>query len=84
MYCDGGWGIRRKESDMVLTNVRTGGEYTIHAIDGEGDTRLHLEGLGFVPGTRLKVVSRIGGNLIVGARGSRVALDEHLAGQVRV
>lgn len=69
---------------MVLTQVQTGGEYIIRTIHGEGDTRLHLEGLGFVPGTRLKVVSRIGDNLIVGVKGSRVALDADLAKCVMV
>lgn len=64
---------------MVLTQVQPGGDYVIHAITGEGEVRLHLEGLGFVPGTRLNVVSRIGDNLIVNVRGSKVALDASLA-----
>lgn len=64
---------------MVLTKVRAGSDYIIHAITGEGETRLHLEGMGFVPGTKLTVVSRMGGNLIVGVKGSRVAIDEKLA-----
>lgn len=64
---------------MVLTQVQPGGDYIIHAITGEGEVRLHLEELGFVPGTRLNVVSRIGDNLIVNVRGSKVALDASLA-----
>ena len=64
---------------MVLTTVQAGKDYIIHAVTGEGDTRLHLEGLGFVPGAKLSVVARNGGNLIVGVKGSRVALDEKLA-----
>lgn len=69
---------------MVLTKVQTGGNYLIHAVTGEGDVRHHLEGLGFVPGTKINVVSRIGGNLIVNVRGSRVALDKKLAACVLV
>lgn len=64
---------------MVLTQVQAGREYIIHALDGEGETRLHLEGLGFVPGTKLAVVSRIGDNLIVNVKGSKIALDASLA-----
>lgn len=64
---------------MVLTQVQSGNDYVIHAIAGEGEVRLHLEGLGFVPGTKLNVVSRIGDNLIVNVRGSKVALDASLA-----
>ena len=69
---------------MRLATAELGRDYLIHAITGEGDTRLHLEGLGFVPGARVKVVSRIGGNLIVNVKGSRVALDRKLAQCVMV
>lgn len=64
---------------MVLTQGAKGNNYIIKAVFGEGETRLHLEGMGFVPGTKLTVVSRMGGNLIVNVKGSRVALDECLA-----
>ncbi|MBQ9069249.1 MAG: ferrous iron transport protein A [Eggerthellaceae bacterium] len=64
---------------MVLTQVQSGKDYIIHALDGEGEVRLHLEGMGFVPGTKLSVVSRIGDNLIVNVKGSKVALDASLA-----
>ncbi len=69
---------------MVLTEVQAGSSYIIHAITGEGDVRLHLEQLGFVPGTKIDVVSRMAGNLIVGVKGSRVALDGQLAKSVMV
>lgn len=68
-----------KDTVMVLTQVQSGGEYTIHAITAEGEVRHHLEGMGFVPGTRLAVISRIGDALIVNLRGSKVALDPSLA-----
>lgn len=64
---------------MVLTEGRNGKSYIIKAVTGEGETRLHLEGMGFVPGTRMTVVSRMGQNMIVNVKGSRVALDENLA-----
>lgn len=64
---------------MVLTQGSNGRNYIIKAVTGEGEVRLHLEGMGFVPGTKLTVVSRMGQNLIVNVKGSRVALDENLA-----
>ena len=64
---------------MVLTEVQAGNSYIVHAIDGEGETRSHLEQLGLVPGTRIDIVSRMGGSLIIGVRGSRVAVDKQLA-----
>lgn len=64
---------------MVLTTVQPGRDYIIYAVTGEGESRLHLEGLGFVPGTKLKVIARNGENLIVGVKGSRIAVDGRLA-----
>ncbi|MBO4365148.1 MAG: ferrous iron transport protein A [Eggerthellaceae bacterium] len=64
---------------MVLTQGAKGNNYIIKAVFGEGETRLHLEDMGFVPGTRLRVVSRMGRSLIVNVKGSSVALDEGLA-----
>ena len=64
---------------MVLTQVQQGKDYIIHALNGEAEIRLHLEGLGFIPGTRLSVVSKIGENLIVNVKGSKIALDAALA-----
>ena len=42
------------------------------------------ECLGFVPGEQIVVVSRIGGNLIVNVKGSRVALSSELAKHITV
>lgn len=60
---------------MVLSEVRNNGIYHVRQLhDGAGDIHRHLENLGFVPGEQIVVVSRIGGNLIVNVKGSRVAL----------
>lgn len=64
---------------MVLTQGTSGKRYIIKAITGEGEVRLRLEGMGFVPGASLGVVTSMGRNLIVNVKGSRVALDENLA-----
>lgn len=64
---------------MVLSMMPSDKDRIIHAIAGEGEVRMHLETLGFVPGTKVRIVSRNGDNLIVSVRGSRVALDGALA-----
>lgn len=69
---------------MVLSKVEGGRSYIIKAISGEGETRLHLEGMGFVPGTKIEVVSRMGKGVIVNVKGSRVALDQSLVESVIV
>ena len=61
---------------MVLSEVRNNGIYHVR--------QLHLENLGFVPGEQIVVVSRIGGNLIVNVKGSRVALSSELAKHITV
>ncbi len=64
---------------MVLSEVKKNGVYHVKQLHGIGDLHRHLENLGFVPGERIAVVSRIGGNLIVNVKGSRVALSSELA-----
>lgn len=44
----------------------------------------HLEEMGFIPGERITVVSRNAGNIIVGVKGSRVALSKELASNIIV
>ena len=60
---------------MVLAEVKKNGLYHVKQLHGIGDTHRHLEDLGFLPG----VISRIGGNLVVNVKGSRVALSSELA-----
>lgn len=71
---------------MVLSDVKKTGLYHVKALhaDGAGDIHRHLENLGFVPGERITVVSRISGNLIVSVKGSRVALSSELAQHIIV
>ena len=69
---------------MVLSEVRNNGIYHVRQLhDGAGDIHRHLENLGFVPGEQIVVVSRIGGNLIVNVKGSRVALSSSLQSTLR-
>lgn len=70
---------------MVLSEVRKNGIYHVRQLhDGAGGIHRHLENLGFVPGEQIVVVSRIGGNLIVNVKGSRVALSSELAKHITV
>lgn len=70
---------------MVLSEIKKNGIYHVKQLhDGAGDIHRHLENLGFVPGEEISVVSRIGGNLIVNVKGSRVALSSELAKRITV
>ena len=69
---------------MVLSEIKKNGIYHVKQLHGAGDIHRHLENLGFVPGEEISVVSRIGGNLIVNVKGSRVALSSELAKHITV
>lgn len=69
---------------MVLSEVKSNGVYHVKQLHGIGDTHRHLENLGFIPGEAITVISRIGGNLIVNVKGSRVALSSELAKHITV
>ena len=70
---------------MVLADVKKNGVYHVRRLHSiEGDQHRHSENLGFVPGEKITVVSRIAGNLIVNVKGSRIALSSELASHVIV
>ena len=64
---------------MPLVMAAAGEIYTIKAVGGDGKKRRFLEGLGFVPGAEVVVLSKSSGSLIVGIKGSRIALDRQAA-----
>ncbi|MGN0262533.1 MAG: ferrous iron transport protein A [Eggerthellaceae bacterium] len=64
---------------MVLSKISERKQRVVIAVTGEGDARRRLEELGFVPGAKVRVLSRAGDGVIVDIRGSRVAIDSRLA-----
>lgn len=69
---------------MPLTLANSGEELIIRKIGGNGETRRFLEGLGFVVGGNVTVVSEISGNVIVKVKESRVAVSKEMAQRVMV
>ena len=69
---------------MPLTMANLGEAVTIRRITGKDELRLHLAELGFVVGETVTVVSRMGGNLIVQVKDSRIALDRNMANRILV
>jgi len=56
----------------------------IKKIGGKQETRQFLENLGFVAGSPVSVISKIGGNLIVEVKGTRVAVNQDMAAKIIV
>lgn len=69
---------------MPLSMARVGDVNVIARITGKDEVRAHLAELGFVVGQEVKVVSELGGNLILSVKDSRVALDRGMAMRIMV
>ena len=69
---------------MPLTLAGIGEVNTIRRVGGNEETRRFLENLGFFAGTKITVLSAIGGNVIVNVRDSRVAINADMARHIMI
>lgn len=69
---------------MPLTLLKTGETSIITRIGGKPETRQFLEGLGFVVGAHVTVISEMGGNVICSIKDSRVAVSKEMAKKIFV
>lgn len=69
---------------MPLGMAMVGETNTIKKITGRDDARKHMAQLGFVEGEEVRVVSELGGNLILSVKDSRIALDRAMAMRIMV
>ena len=69
---------------MPLTLAGIGEVNTIRRVGGNEETRGFLENLGFLAGTKITVLSAIGGNVIVNVRDSRVAINADMARHIMI
>lgn len=69
---------------MPLLFVDTGSENSIRKVVGNGKIQEHLSSLGFVPGSSVVVVAKMGENLIVHIKGSRIAISREMAQKIYI
>lgn len=69
---------------MPLTIAEVNSEYTIKKVGGSPEVRTHLENLGFVQGSKVKVVNTLNENVIVNVKDTRIALSSELARKIMV
>ena len=69
---------------MPLTLTNDGEEAIVRHIGGSPDVKRHLEDLGFVPGENVRIISRIGGNVIVVVKETRLAIAQAMAAKIMV
>ena len=69
---------------MPLTFANVNEENIIRKVGGNPETRKFLENLGFVAGSRVTIISEIGGNGSVNVKESRVAVSKEMASKIMV
>ena len=69
---------------MPLSFATAGEENIIKKIGGKPEVKAHLENLGFVSGSTVKVINTIGGNVIVNVKESRIAISKEMAQKIFV
>lgn len=67
---------------LILANV--GEDNIIKKVGGNPEVKKHLENLGFVVGGNVKVISELGGNVIVNIKEARVAVSKEMAQKIMV
>ena len=69
---------------MQINFLSPGMEGCVKRIAGRDDTRRFLESLGLVPGGRVTMVYSMGDNVILGIRGTRIAISRKLADRIHI
>ena len=67
---------------MPITMVKPGESIRIARITGNDKVRAHLHELGFVENDEITVINKIGDNMILKVKESRIALDESMARRI--
>ena len=69
---------------LPLAMANIGEENIIKRIGGKPDVKQHLADLGFVVGGPVSIITRLGENVIVNVKESRVAISAEMAQKIMV
>lgn len=69
---------------MPLTLANIGEDNIIKKIGGKPEVKKHLTDLGFVVGSNVRVISTLGGNVIVNVKEARIAVSEEMARKIMI
>ena len=69
---------------MPLNFADVGEDNIIKKIGGKPEVKKHLENLGFVVGGTVKVINKLGGNVIVNVKEASIAISEEMAQKIMV
>lgn len=69
---------------MPLSMTNLGESNSIKKINGKDEVKRFLESLGFTVGANVTVISKLGGNIIVSVKDTRVAIDKSMANRIMI
>jgi ferrous iron transport protein A len=69
---------------MPLTFAEIEEDNIIRKIGGNPEIKKHLENLGFVVGGNVRIVNRLGNNVIVNVKDARVAISQEMAMKIMI
>ena len=69
---------------IPLTFANVGEDLIIKRVGGKPEVKKHLENLGFVVGSNVKVINMLAGNVIVVDKEARIAISNEMAQKIMV
>ena len=69
---------------IPLTLANTGEDLVIKKVGGSPDVKKHLEDLGLIAGSTVKVMNTFAGNVILDVKNSRIAVNREIAKKIMV
>ena len=69
---------------IPLTFANVGEDLSIKRVGGKPEVKKHLENLGFVVGSNVKVINMLAGNVIVVVKEARIAISNEMAQKIMV
>ncbi|MEI3130011.1 MAG: FeoA family protein [Oscillospiraceae bacterium] len=69
---------------IPLTFANVGEDLIIKRVGGKPEVKKHLEKLGFVVGSNVKVINMLAGDVIVVVRKARIAISNEMAQKIMV
>lgn len=69
---------------VPLSVADIGEEYIVKKVGGLPEVKRHLEDLGFVAGSDISVINKLGENVIVNVKDTRIAISKEMAMKIYV
>lgn len=69
---------------IPLSVADVGSELVVRKVGGSPEIKKHLEDLGFTTGSAVMLVQKLGGNVIVKVKESRIAINDEMARRIMV